>query len=256
MRQTNLSRPQSRWTALRVDEATVVICVAMAVGLGVGLAALAVDTAWLWPPPVEFGTVAAARVLMGSVASGLITVAVFGLWMRTVVVGIMAAHFSPRTLLLYLEDRFQRNLLVFMLAGIVTVLVILLGMPDEEQAAAPLVSTVLVVVIVLAAITGVLLAIQDATRSLSMPELVSQLAENALEVLDRLSEERLTLNEVPPPEPTAQTVLAPGTGWVTRIDIDRIRNALPVGGVVHLRTRVGEFVTPPQPCRARFLLRG
>ncbi|WP_211285786.1 DUF2254 family protein [Marinobacter guineae] len=109
--------------------------VAMAAGLGVGLAALAVDTAWFWPPPVELGTIAGARVLLGSVTSGLITVAVFGLWMRTVVVGLMAAHFSPRTLLIFLDDRFQRNLLAFMSAGVVAVLVILLRMPTDEQAA-------------------------------------------------------------------------------------------------------------------------
>ncbi|EHJ91796.1 hypothetical protein KUC_3353 [Vreelandella boliviensis LC1] len=42
-------------------------------------------------------------------------------------------------------------------------------------------------------------------------------------------------------------MLAPGTGWITRIDIDRILIALPFGGVVHLRSRVGEFVTPRSP---------
>ncbi|MEX2335239.1 MAG: DUF2254 family protein, partial [Pseudohongiella sp.] len=114
-------------------------------------------------------------------------------------------------------------------------------------ATAPLLSIVLVVLIALAGFAGVLLAIQDATRSLSIPELVRRLAEDALKVLDRLPKERLELIEVPPPASNAQTVLAPGTGWITRIDIDRMRNALPVGGVVHLRSRVGEFVTPRSP---------
>ncbi|MEX2333033.1 MAG: DUF2254 family protein, partial [Pseudohongiella sp.] len=161
MRQTNLGRPQSRWTSLRLSEITAAIGVAIVAGLGVGLAALAVDAAWLSPPPIELGTVAAARIVMGSVISGLITVAVFGLWMRTVVVGIMAAHFSPRTLFIFLDDPFQRNLLAFMSAGIVAVLVILLRMPTDEQATAPLLSIVLVVLIALAGIAGVLLAIQD-----------------------------------------------------------------------------------------------
>lgn len=247
MGETNRGRPRPRWTNLRLGEITVAMSVAMAAGLGVGLAAVAVDTAWLWPPPVELGTVAGARVLLGSVTGGLITVAVFGLWMRTVVVGLMAAHFSPRTLLIFLDDRFQRNLLAFMSAGVVAVLAILLRMPADEQAAAPLVSTVLVVVIALAAMAGVLLAIQHATRSLSLPELISRLAEEALQVLDRYPEARIELTEVPPPVSAPRTVLAPGTGWITRIDIDRIRMALPVGGVVHLRCRIGEFVTPRRP---------
>lgn len=247
MRQRYFSKPKPRWTSLHVVEITVALGIAIIVGLGVGLSALAVDTKWLWPPPVDLGNVAGARVLMGSVTSGLITVAVFGLWMRTVVVGLMAAHFSPRTLLIFLEDRFQRNLLAFMSAGVVAVLVIMLRMPTDEQAAAPLVSTVLVVIIALAAMAGVLLAIQHATRSLSLPELISRLAEDALKVLDRLPKERLELTEVPPPVSTTQTVLAPGTGWVTRIDIDRMLDALPVGGVAHLRCRVGEFVTTRSP---------
>lgn len=247
MGETNRGRRRPRWTTLRVGKVTVAMGVAMGAGLGVGLAALAVDTAWLWPPPVELGTIAGARVLLGSVTGGLITVAVFGLWMRTVVVGLMAAHFSPRTLLIFLDDRFQRNLLAFMSAGVVAVLVILLRMPTDEQAAVPLVSTVLAVVIALAAMAGVLLAIQHATRSLSLPELISRLAEDTLKVLDRHPEARVEFTEVPPPMSAPRTVLAPGTGWITRIDIDQIRKALPAGGVVHLRCRIGEFVTPRRP---------
>lgn len=247
MKNTNRSRPRVYRTTLHIGEIALAMGVAMVAGLGVGVAALAVDTEWLWPPPVELGTVADARILLGSVIGGLITVAVFGLWMRTVVVGLMAAHFSPRTLLIFLDDRFQRNLLAFMSAGIVAVLVILLRMPTEEQAAAPLVSMVLVVVIALAVMAGVLLAIQHATRSLSLPELISRLAEEVLQVLDRHPDARVEVTEVPPPLSAPWTVLAPGTGWITRIDIDRIRKALPARGIVHLRCRIGEFVTPRRP---------
>jgi len=174
--------------------------VAMVVGLGLGFSrALAVDTMWLWPPPVELGgNVEGARVLLGSVTAGLITVAVFGLWMRTVVVGLMASHFSPRTLLTFLDDRFQRNLLAFMATGVMAVLVILLRMPSDGEAAAPMVSTALVVLIALASLAGVLLAIQHATRSLSLPQLVSRLADDALRVLERYPVTRLELTEVPP----------------------------------------------------------
>ncbi|MFL1467564.1 hypothetical protein [Marinobacter sp. HN1S83] len=52
---TNRGRPRPRWTILRLGEITVAMSVAMAAGMGVGLAALAVDTAWLWPPPVGLG---------------------------------------------------------------------------------------------------------------------------------------------------------------------------------------------------------
>ncbi|NMT63873.1 DUF2254 family protein [Marinobacter orientalis] len=247
MRQMTHRRPRRRRISSRIGEITLAMFGAMAAGLVVGLAVLTVDTKLLWPPPFKLGTIADARVVLGAVISGLITVAVFGLWMRTVVVGLMAAHFSPRTLLIFLEDRFQRNLLAFMAAGLVAVLVILLRMPTNEQTYAPLASMVLVVMIALAAMAGILLAIKHATRSLSLPELISRLAEDALDVLDRHPEARVELTEVPPPLAARRTVLAPGTGWVTGIDIDRIRKALPVGGAVHLRSRIGEFVTPRRP---------
>ncbi len=244
MGQENRGISQRRGATLRVGEITVAMGVAIAAGLGVGLTTMAVDTMWLWPPPVELGTVGGARILLGSVISGLITVAVFGLWVRTIVVGLMSGSFSPGTLLIFLDDRFQRNLLALMSAGVVTVMVILLRLPSDEQAAAPIVSTLLALLIGLAALSGVLLAIQHATRSLALPELVSRLAEDALKVLDRHPEARVKLTEVPPPASSPQTVMAPGTGWITGIDIDSMRKALPAGGVVHLRCRVGEFVTP------------
>ena len=146
----------------------------------------------------------------------------------------------------FLEDRFQRNLLASMSAGVVTVLVLLVGLPSDEKAAAPLVGTVMAALIALAALAGVLLAIQHATRSLSLPELVSRLADAALEVLGRQPEARVELTEVPPVS-AARTVRAPGTGWVTGIDIDRMRETLPAGGTVHLRIRIGAFVTPRSP---------
>lgn len=244
MAKTKRRRPKARWTSLRLGEITLAMSLAMAAGVGLGLAALAIDVEWFWPPPIELGTVAAARVLLGSVSSGLITVAVFSLWMRTVVVGMMASHFSPRTLMVFLDDRFQRNLLAFMSAGLVAVLVILLRMPADDLAPAPLVSTLLAVVIALASMAGVLLAIQHATRSLSLSELVSGLTDDAIKVLDRHPKARIELPDVPLPVSTSRKVLAKGTGWVTAINIKQMRKALPPGGIVHLRCRVGGFVTP------------
>jgi uncharacterized membrane protein len=246
MQETKRATRRPRGTTLRVGELTASMVVAATIGLAVGLTAVAADDAWLRPPPIELGTVESVRVLLGAVTGGLITVAVFSLWMRTVVVGLVADHFSPRTLVSFLEDGFQRNLLASMSGGVVTVLTILVGLPSDEQAAAPLIGTVLAVVIALAALAGVLLAIQHATRSLSLPELVSRLADEALEVLDRQPEGRVELTEVPPAS-AGSTVLAPGTGWVTGIDVDGMREALPAGGVIHLRTRVGAFVTPRSP---------
>lgn len=244
---TSRGGPRRHSTTLRLSEISVAMVKAIVIGVSLGLGAMAVDEWWMSPPPIELGNVAGVRVLLGAVAGGLITVAVFGLWMRTVVVGLMAAHFSPRTLLIFLDDSFQRHLLASMSGGLVAVLVILLRMPADEQAAAPVLSTMLAVLIALASMAGVLLAIQQATRSLSLPELVSRLAEDAILVLDGLPETCVEISDIPPAETSAHTVFAPGTGWVTSIDTDRMRKALPAGGAVHLRCRVGVFVTRRHP---------
>ena len=96
MGEKNSGRPRPRWTTLRSGEITLAMGAAMASGLGVGLSALAVDTAWLSPPPVELATVAGARVLLGSVTGSLITVAVFGLWMRTALPAGGVVHLRSR----------------------------------------------------------------------------------------------------------------------------------------------------------------
>lgn len=235
-----------RDTSLRIRELAAAMAVAALAGTALGLLTAAADRLLLHPPPIELGTVESVRVLLGAVIGGLVTVAVFSLWMRTVVVGLVADHFSPRTLVTFLEDRFQRNLLASMSAGVVALLVLLVGLPADQGASAPLLGTLVAAVIALAGLSGVLAAIQHATRSLSVPELVSRLADAALAVLARQPEARSEPTEVPPLAPPT-TVRAPGTGWVTDLDIDRLREALPAGGVVRLRTRVGAFVTPRSP---------
>jgi uncharacterized membrane protein len=102
MQETTRARRRPRGTTLRIGELSAAMGVAAAIGLAVGMAAVAADAAWLRPPPVELGTVESVRVLLSAVTGGLITVAVFSLWMRTVVVGLVADHFSPRTLVSFL----------------------------------------------------------------------------------------------------------------------------------------------------------
>jgi uncharacterized membrane protein len=230
-------------TRARIRLLTVTMAVAAAVGGVLGVGVVALDRWLLDPPPVEAGTVASAQVLSSALVGGLITVAVFSLWMRTVVVGLVSDQFSPRTLTTFLEDRFQRHLLGTMAAGVTLEVVLLLGLPEDDQAAAPLLSVIVSVVVALAALAGVLLAIQHAIRSLSLPELVGRLTDQALDVLSR---QPGPVPEVPyvPQARAARPVQAPETGWVVDVDAEAILTALPPGGVAHLHSRVGEFVTP------------
>lgn len=235
--------PPGRST-IRARELAATMLVAIVVGALVGAATVAVDRQWLTPAPVELGALESGRGLLTAIAGGLITVAVFSLWMRTVVVGLVSDLFSPRTLASFLEDGFQRKLLATMSAGLVAVLVVLMGLPEQGAAVgAPVAGTLVAVAIGVAALAGVLVAIQHATRSLSVSELVSTLAIEALEVLERQPGGEVELHEMPT---TAETVPVhcPAPGWVTAIDTAAMLAAVPPGAVVHLQARVGAFVTP------------
>jgi uncharacterized membrane protein len=230
-------------TRRRIRLLAATMAVAGLVGLTLGLGVVALDRRLLDPPPVHVGTIASAQVLLSALVGGLITVAVFSLWMRTVVVGLVADQFSPRTLTTFLEDRFQRHLLGTMAAGMTLEIVLLLGLPTDEEASAPLLAMIVSVIVALGALAGVLLAIQHAIRTLSLPELVGRLTDQALEVLER---QPGPVPDVPhlPRSRAARPVQAPETGWVVAVDAEAILAALPPGGVAHLHSRVGEFVTP------------
>ena len=230
-------------TRARIRQLAATMAVALLVGLAAGLAVIAVDGWLLDPPPVHVGSVASAQVLLSALVGGLITVAVFSLWMRTVVVGLVSDQFSPRTLTTFLEDRFQRHLLAAMAAGVTFEMVLLLGLPTDEEAGAPLLAMALSVIVALAALAGVLLAIQHAIRSLSLPELVGRLTDQALYVL---AQQPGPVPDIPyhPQARAARPVQAPETGWVVHVDAEAILAALPPGGVAHLHSRIGEFVTP------------
>jgi uncharacterized membrane protein len=230
-------------TRARIRQLAGTMSLAGAAGLAVGAAVVGLDRWLLDPPPIALASVASARTMLSAFVGGLITVAVFSLWMRTVVVGLVSDQFSPRTLTTFLEDRFQRHLLAVMSAGMTVEVVLLLGLPEDDAAPAPLVAMAVSVIIALAALAGVLLAIQHAIRSLSLPELVGRLTDQALYVLDQQPGPTPTVEYVPPAR-DARPVQASETGWVVDVDAEAILEALPPGGLVHLHSRIGEFVTP------------
>ncbi|QSB04390.1 DUF2254 family protein [Natronoglycomyces albus] len=211
-------------------------------GTAVGVAILAADALIANFLTVEVSNVESARTLIGSILGGIITVAVFSLWMRTVVVGLVSDQFSPRTMAAFLSDRFQHRLLSVMAGAIVIEAVLLLGLSENPEDPAPPLATLAAIAVALLAVGGVLLAIRRAIKALTLPEVVRELTEKVIEVLD--SQERSdTQVEWQPPHEHGQTVYAASTGWVRRVDTDALMEAMPPGCVVHLHTRTGDFVT-------------
>jgi uncharacterized membrane protein len=213
-----------------------------AAGILVALASLAADGAIGWSLPLE-----AERVhdLLVGLTGAALTIAVFALWMRSIVVGLVAGAFPARTVTRYLDDRFQAAMVGWMVAAIGLLVTVTLASPPPDQGRVPPLATLTALTTLIAALLGILLAVRQASARLDSSDLLHQLAERALEVL----EETVHLDDDAPPVETwsaARTIESQGLGWVGAVAPHDLVAQLPPGTNGRLRVRPGEFVAPGQ----------
>lgn len=226
----------------RLRTFTLLLALRSAAGLAAGiLAALGVwtlDRRLALSLPLSPDT---AHALLIAFVGGVLTIAVFALWMRTVVVGLASGQVSSRVVAAYLDDQFQQRVMgvmVALLAYLVTVTVLLRAQGDRS----PALSTTLSVAVVVAALIGILLAMRNAVSTLSMPNVVRTLADHVLALLER----EPWPNDPRPadglPAPASGVLRSRQLGWVQWIDYDRLLGALPDGATCELQVAIGEFV--------------
>lgn len=216
-------------------------------GAGAGLLAAATTTTvdrlagLTLPVPVDH-----VQILLATLVGATITVVVFALWMRTVVVGLLSDQVSPRVVTAYLDDGTQRWLIAVGIGMIAFLAGALLGLPDPTTGGDPPALTLTIgILAALAATAGVLWSVQVAVRDLSLPHVVRQVADGALQTLER----RVLDDDRPPAEPPgedAERLTARDLGWVTAVDRDALLGAIEPGTTVSLDADVGDFVTPHQ----------
>lgn len=223
--------------------------IALLGGWAVAALTLSLDraTGILLPVPIPN-----AQAILAALAGALLTIAVFAVWMRTVVVGLAAGYVSPRVVSDYLDDAFQRRMTRWMIAGFAYVLAVLAFLPAAtgtgDQTGVPAVSSVVATLVVVVALLAVLLAIRHAVASLSPSALVRALADRALATMavpDRPDD------EVPDPDvPTegeSHEIRSEVMGWVQQVDYQALIEALPASTVLTLYTPVGDFVARGEP---------
>ncbi len=220
--------------------------VAAAVGLVVGISLGVIDAALHGVvPDLLLVPADSARTLGSTLVGALVTVAVFSLWMRTVMVGLVSSELSPRLLSAYLEDRFQEWVTYGMVAAVGAAAAITLAIPEEGTW--PMLGIASTVTLGLAALTLVLVAIHHAVQSLSVSQVIRDLTDRALSMIAELPDPGDGEAPEPPPEPDVRsTVRSDKLGWVTGIDADALLGALPDGTVAHVQVEVGGFVRPGQ----------
>ncbi|MEX1179026.1 MAG: DUF2254 family protein [Nitriliruptor sp.] len=212
----------------------------VAAGITLAVAALALDHAVGWSLPVPPGR---ATDLLITLTGASITVVVFALWMRSIVVSLVSGEFHARTLSRFLDDRFQRATAGWMLASFALLSTVALGAPPEDRGVTPPIATILAFATLVAALLAILLAVRHAAERLDTSELVRQLADEAFRVLD--ATDRLD-DEPPPAEPhvVEREIASAQLGWVRAIDRHRLVGLLPAGSRAELQVAPGSFVAP------------
>jgi uncharacterized membrane protein len=205
-------------------------------GAGLATATTAADRASGWSLPLD---AANAAPLAATLVGALLTIAVFTLWMRTVVVGLASGQLSPRVLSGYLDDGFQQSVTGWMVVAVTYTAVVAALLPAEGTGV-PAISTVTAFFAVIAAFGTLLLAMRHAVNSLSPPDVIRSLTDRALELLARRPAPD---DPAQRPDPTGWRPLRSATlGWVQTIDHEALLAALPPDTTVLLQITVGEFV--------------
>ena len=189
-----------------------------------------------------------AQLLLGTLAGAMVTITVFVLWMRTVVVSLASQQASPRVLAGYLDDGFQLTMTAAMMAGFAYLTAVTAALPSQPDGGSgvPAVSAVVSLLIVVSALGAVLVAMHNATSSMSMPQVVRTLADRCFAVMAV----RPSADHTPPPTGhlARRVVLrAPAMGWVQAVEHERIMGRLPAGTTLTVEVNVSDFVAQGEP---------
>ncbi len=204
-------------------------------------------------------TVASARVVLGTIAGGLITAFTLLVSMMLVAVQLASGQFSPRTLRNWLSDPTLRRAVGIVMGTTVFCLLGLRSARDLGQDA--FIPNITVVVAVLAGIGSLVMvvrAVDHVTTNLQVGTVVGRIAESAISVLKAVGSvhagEHPTVAPVaspdqnmPPMPSSAVAIEAKEGGWVQQIDTVALAEALPEGSTAWVPIVHGAYVVKHAP---------
>lgn len=214
--------------------------IGLAAGAGIAGGTLFIDRTFALTAPVAAGNM---RLAMGGLISGLLTIAVFALWMRSIVVSLAAGEVSPRVAIGYLDDGFQQAAAAWTVGALTYLIAITLALPSgSDDGTVPLISSLFSGLVVVAALVSLLVAARHGEISLSPPNIVRALTDQALAELDRPGPPNDRLPRPLPNKADLVPVESKSMGWVRSIDYEAILERLPNGGAALVPVAVGQFV--------------
>lgn len=213
-------------------------------GVVCALIILQIDAATNLHLPVS---AANARAVVAGLVTALVTIAIFSVWMRSVVAGLASGQVSARIVAEYLDDDLQWELITGMSAAFTFALTVLLHLPPDDAPGVPATSMILTVCLVILGLVMVMGALRSAVQGLAPSSLLDSLAVRARRAIHNDPAPNGGWQEDPwhgEPAPDAAAIVeSDRTGWVSAIDRAAILSVLPAQGRLGLHVDVGSFVT-------------
>lgn len=186
-----------------------------------------------WLSAVMFsGDASAARTVLDAVSSSLITVTSLTFSLTVVTLQLASSQFSPRLLRTFTRDLFVQGTLALFLATFtysLTVLRSVHGSTASFGEFVPRISVTVSFVLAIASVIGLVLFLAHLAQQIRVETMLRNVHQDASATVRTALPERDTASNfnpaAPRPPTTAVTLLAPGSGFLVRIEESELRDA-------------------------------
>jgi uncharacterized membrane protein len=203
--------------------------------------------AWLFP-----GEPSAAQVVLGTIASSMMTVVSVVYSILLVALSLASMQFSTRILRRFVSDKTSQVTLGLFVGTFVYCLLLLRVVHGGEDPVVPALGVGLAILLAVVSMGQLVYFIHHIVRFIQANHLVDGIASEAEEVIDAVFPERAAAERGLPAGWEALPrweVPARASGYVQLVDVEELASvARAAGGVVAVRVGVGHFATEGIPC--------
>ncbi len=233
------------------------LCVALAIVLSEVTVRIDRSDVRSWLPDDYETTSENARVVLGAIATGTITVVTLVLTLTLVAIQLAAGQLSPRTIANFLGDRFQQ-VTVGIVLGTATFSLLALRavrvVGDGEVASHPDLTVLAAVTLTVTSLVMLVLSVDRTASRLAVGALLTDLADETCALVDAKYDGdaargleleqpgRLLETSRHDERQLISTVATDRAGWIQYIDEDAVLSAQPENSCTRIRHPVGTFV--------------
>lgn len=199
-----------------------------------------------WLPATYETSVVNARSVLSAIATGTITVVTLVLTLTLIAIQLAAGQLSPRTIIDYLEDRFQQVAIGVVLGTAAYSLAALRALGLDLSGQAPDVTVLIAFLLTMISLLMLLASVDRMADRLQVGNLIDNIADETCDLVlrlqpsDRQQDDESTDTDLWPT--TTRAIVSDRTGWVQAIDEPTMAAAVPEGSRLVVHHRVGSFV--------------